>query len=96
MNGQNYCNNLFFGRGQTALADKLADGESYKLGRNIPIDLVLTDIRIPGSMNGFGLAKRVSSNKPAVGVIFASGEANRQKPQKNFVITFRCSKSLTT
>ncbi len=30
---------------------------------------------MPGSMNGFGLAKLISSNKPKMSVILASGEA---------------------
>ena len=31
---------------------------------DVPIDLVLTDIRMPGSMDGFGLARWVRANRP--------------------------------
>ena len=42
----------------------------------IPIDLVLTtDVRMLGSMNGFGLAKWISAYKPKINIILASGEA---------------------
>ena len=36
-----------------------------------------TDVRMPGSMNGFGLAKWIGTNKPKISVILASGEANQ-------------------
>ncbi len=37
------------------------------------IDLVFTDIRMPGEMDGIGLAQWVHSNLPAIPVIVASG-----------------------
>ena len=40
-----------------------ADEAITTIETGIPIDLVLTDIRMPGSMNGFGLAKWISANK---------------------------------
>ena len=43
----------------------------------VPINLVLTDVRMPGSMNGFGLAKWIGSNTPQISVIIASGEATQ-------------------
>ena len=54
-----------------------ADEAITTIETGIPIDLVLTDIRIPGSMNGFGLAKWISANKPKISVILASGEATQ-------------------
>jgi hypothetical protein len=52
---------------------------------------------MPGSMNGFGLAKWISTNKPKISVIFASGEAKQTDAanELNFVITFRFSESHT-
>ena len=54
-----------------------ADEAITTIETGIPIDLVLTDIRMPGSMNGFGLAKWISANKPKISVILASGEATQ-------------------
>ena len=54
-----------------------ADEAIHTIERGIPIDLVLTDVRMPGSMNGFGLAKWIGSNKPEISVILASGEATQ-------------------
>ena len=39
------------------------------------IDVVFSDIRMPGSMNGFGLARWIRANHPAIHVILASGDA---------------------
>ena len=40
---------------------------------DVVIDLVLTDIRMPGAMDGFGLAQWVRTNQPNMPVILASG-----------------------
>ena len=44
---------------------------------DVPIDLVLTDIRMPGSMDGFGLARWVRANRPGIQVILTSGDARK-------------------
>lgn len=44
---------------------------------DVPIDLVLTDIRMPGSMDGLGLAKWLKANRPMMPVILASGHARK-------------------
>jgi DNA-binding NtrC family response regulator len=54
-----------------------ADEAIALIETGIPIDLVLTDVRMPGSMNGFGLAKWISANRPKINVIIASGEATQ-------------------
>jgi DNA-binding NtrC family response regulator len=54
-----------------------ADEAITTIETGIPIDLVLTDIRMPGSMNGFGLAKWIGANHPKISVILASGEARQ-------------------
>jgi DNA-binding NtrC family response regulator len=41
------------------------------------IDLVLTDIRMPGSMDGFGLARWLRTNRPSMHVILTSGDAKK-------------------
>lgn len=38
-----------------------------------PIDLVMTDVRMPGSMDGLGLAEVVRSIRPELKIIVASG-----------------------
>jgi CheY-like chemotaxis protein len=63
---------------------------------DVPIDVVLTDIRMPGSIDGFGLVRWIRANRPDINVIIASGEANKLMRQRNFVKTRPCSKSLTT
>src|ERR1700749_4355116 len=40
----------------------------------IEIDLVFTDVRMPGAMDGFGLVKWIQSVRPTVPVIVASGD----------------------
>ena len=41
------------------------------------IDLVLTDIRMPGLMDGFGLARWLHTNKPGLPVILTSGDSKK-------------------
>jgi DNA-binding response OmpR family regulator len=41
-----------------------------------PVKIILTDVQLPGSLDGFGLARWVRSNKPGVGVVLA-GTAQR-------------------
>ena len=43
-----------------------ADEAISTIETGIPIDLVLTDVRMPGSMNGFGLAKWINANRPNI------------------------------
>jgi CheY-like chemotaxis protein len=40
----------------------------------IAIDLVLSDVRMPGSMDGFGLATWIRQNRPGLPVFLASGD----------------------
>ena len=49
---------------------------------DMPIDLVLTDIRMPGSMDGFGLARWIRANRPETQVILASGDARKTDAAK--------------
>jgi DNA-binding response OmpR family regulator len=44
---------------------------------DVSIDLVLTDIRMPGSMDGFGLARWLRANRPGIQVILTSGDARK-------------------
>jgi CheY-like chemotaxis protein len=53
--------------------------EAVKLIRayGIIIDLVLTDIRMPGDMDGFGLARWIAARKPNIPVILCSGDSRK-------------------
>lgn len=39
----------------------------------VTIDLVFSDVQMPGPMNGFGLARWIRSNRPELPVILTSG-----------------------
>lgn len=43
------------------------------------IDLVFTDVRMPGSIDGLGLAKWLLSHRPRIAVIIASGDSAKEK-----------------
>ncbi|HEY3636975.1 MAG TPA: response regulator [Rhizomicrobium sp.] len=42
-----------------------------------PIDVVLTDVRMPGEINGFGLAQWIRQNRPSLPVLLVSGDAQK-------------------
>jgi len=44
------------------------------LNSKLAIDLVVTDMRMPGDMDGFALAEWIRANRPGVAVIVASGD----------------------
>jgi DNA-binding NtrC family response regulator len=41
---------------------------------DVNIDIVITDVRMPGRIDGFGLAKWVRENRPGLPVMVASGD----------------------
>ncbi|HEY4971870.1 MAG TPA: response regulator [Steroidobacteraceae bacterium] len=41
------------------------------------LDIVFSDIRMPGEMDGFGLSKWIRQNRPGLPVILASGDAKK-------------------
>lgn len=51
-----------------------ADEAMTILDSGVPIDLVLTDIRMPGSMDGLALAAFVRQRWPELRIMVASGE----------------------
>jgi DNA-binding response OmpR family regulator len=42
---------------------------------DLPVDLVLSDVEMPGSMDGFGLSKWVRANRPGLPVVLAASPA---------------------
>lgn len=55
------------------------------LHRRSPIDLVFTDIAMPGGLNGFDLAKHVVHNHPTVKVVLVSGFAENASRERGNV-----------
>lgn len=43
----------------------------------LEIEIVFSDIRMPGSMDGFGLAGWIGEHRPEIAVILTSGHAQR-------------------
>jgi CheY-like chemotaxis protein len=54
-----------------------------------PIDLVFTDVQMPGAMNGVGLARWLATNRPSLPIVVTSGavcpELEASAPSCRFV-----------
>ena len=50
-----------------------ADAAAAVLHSNVIIDLVLTDLQMPGTIDGLGLAHVVRSAHPRTGIVMTSG-----------------------
>lgn len=42
-----------------------------------PVDVVFTDVRMPGKMDGFGLARWVRENRPGLPVLITTGDRTK-------------------
>ncbi len=62
------------GAGFSVIEAANADEAMTILDSAVPIDLVLTDIRMPGSMDGLALAAFVRQRWPSLRIVVASGE----------------------
>lgn len=60
--------------GFAVLEARDADEAMAILDSGVPLDMVLTDIRMPGSMDGLGLAGIVRRRWPELKIVVASGE----------------------
>lgn len=49
------------------------------LSSKLTVDLVITDVKMPGDTDGFALAEWVRTNRPGVEVIVASGDADSKR-----------------
>ena len=56
-----------------------ADEAIRVLQADVPVDIVFSDIQMPGSMDGFGLAQWVRRERPWLKVILTSGAARTAK-----------------
>jgi CheY-like chemotaxis protein len=59
----------------------LEAGDAHKAIETIEtvaeIDVVFTDVKMPGEMDGFGLARWIRENRPELSVFVASGYAGK-------------------
>src|ERR1700761_3224676 len=53
------------------------------------VDLVFTDVMMPGLTDGFALAKWISENQPAIPVIVTSGDEQKAAAAKDLGATFQ-------
>jgi CheY-like chemotaxis protein len=47
------------------------------LEKGDPVDLVFSDVVMPGEMNGFGLARWIRKNRPGLPVVLTSGDSKK-------------------
>jgi len=64
--------------GHDVLEAKDADDAVKSWLSNDPVHLVVTDVRMPGSMDGFGLARWLKAQQPAPKVLVISGFAGQE------------------
>jgi len=55
------------------------------LEKDVSIDLVFSDVRMPGSLDGFGLARWVMDHRPGLPVILASGDLGKINATRELV-----------
>jgi len=48
-----------------------------------PVDLVFTDVKMPGDMDGFALAQWIRANRPGLHVVLTSGDEMKCKTAKD-------------
>jgi CheY-like chemotaxis protein len=61
-------------QGYTVIEAADADEALAILHSNVRVDLLLTDVRMPGTLDGVGLARLVRAEHPTVKVVMASGQ----------------------
>jgi CheY-like chemotaxis protein len=62
-----------------------ADEALVVLQSSLTVDVVVTDVHMPGSMDGLTLANHISTTFPAIKFIIVSGEVERHKLAKDAV-----------
>jgi DNA-binding NtrC family response regulator len=63
--------------GLNPIAAENADQAVALIERGIPIDLVFSDVRMPGSRDGYGLARWILETRPELPVILATGDLGK-------------------
>jgi DNA-binding response OmpR family regulator len=64
--------------GFLALAVASGDDAAALLDKGTSIDLVFSDVRMPGRLDGFGLARWIREHRPNLPVLLASGELGKR------------------
>ncbi len=70
------------------VVDVRSGDEAFALLGGTAVDILLTDINMPGTLDGWALAQRSRELRPVIAVIYASSERpdlNRQVPDSVFV-----------
>lgn len=62
-------------QGYTCIEADKADDALDVLRSHIPVDLVLTSLRTPGSIDGGGLAQLIHTEFPSIKILLVSGES---------------------
>jgi DNA-binding response OmpR family regulator len=63
-------------------ASSAAEAIAMIQGSETPIDVVFSDIRMPGEMDGFGLAKWIREHRAGLSVLLTSGDAKTAEVAK--------------
>lgn len=63
--------------GFRAVAVECGDAAARLLDQNTNIDLVFSDVQMPGTLDGFGLARWVKEHRPGLPVLLASGDLGK-------------------
>ena len=71
--------------GFNPLAVESADEAIKLLEKGYAIDLVFSDVRMPGTMDGYGLARWVMTNRPGLPVLLASGDLGKTNAVRELV-----------
>jgi len=64
------------GRGFNVVEARSADEAVCLLQSQVPVSLVITDVQLPGSMDGIALARLLRQTRPELKVIIASGNVS--------------------
>jgi len=54
-------------------------GEAVSILTSRPVDLVFTDVKMPGSMDGLELAQFIRANYPRVAIVITSGHISNSR-----------------
>jgi CheY-like chemotaxis protein len=54
-----------------------AEAIAFLEAGEFPVDAVLTDVRMPGGMDGFGLARWIRENRPGLPVLITTGDKTK-------------------
>jgi CheY-like chemotaxis protein len=68
-------------RGFTVMAANSADAAKSVLDAGNEVDLVFSDVRLPGAMDGVELARHVKSRYPGLPVILTSADIGPEVPK---------------